>query len=47
MNHATRRSLRYVLLVLVAASFGACHFHGHHGGGWGWGHGHGHYRHCR
>lgn len=47
MNTATRRSLRHLLLVLVAASFGACCFHGHHWHGGGWGGGHGHYRHCR
>jgi hypothetical protein len=44
-----RRPLRFVVIALCAASFGACHFHG---GGWGHCSSHqSHYhvpvRHCR
>jgi hypothetical protein len=31
MNITIRRSLRTLVLLLVATSLGACHFHGHHG----------------
>jgi len=46
MNTITRRSLRTLVLLLVAASFTACCFHGHHGGGH-WGRGCAPVRHCR
>jgi len=45
MNITIRRSLRTLVLLLVATSLGACHFHGHHGRGHGFGHGP--VRHCR
>lgn len=47
MNTFTRRSLRTLVLLLVAASFTACHFHGHHGRCSSFGHWHAPVRHCR
>ncbi|MBL8726920.1 MAG: hypothetical protein JNM25_00725 [Planctomycetes bacterium] len=49
MNIPTRRSLRTLLLVLVAASFSACCFHDHHCRSFrfGYSHGHGYGGHCR
>ncbi|MEO6597163.1 MAG: hypothetical protein ABIP94_20665 [Planctomycetota bacterium] len=45
MNPTIRRFTRFLLLILLTASLGACHFHGCGGGG-GWGHG-APSRHCR
>ena len=37
MTNLQRRLVRSLTLVLIAASLGACHFHGHHGCGGDWG----------
>jgi hypothetical protein len=49
MNTTIRRSLRTLFLLLVAATFSACCFHGHHCRSFSFGsaHGHSHGGHCR